>query len=395
MEDEMAWASATTTEENPDAAVRDLTAQLRGQTDGQTLDCALVFLSPHFRRRASSVASGLRAALTPRVLLGCTAEGVIGREREIEGGPAISLVGAHLPQVELVPFALRAPDWAGTLGTRATFQGAVGAPDAARAFVLLADPFSTPMDDVLDAFNRFYAGVPVIGGMASGWPQPGGNALLLNDEVLSSGAVGVAFAGDIEIDVVVSQGCRPIGRAFTVSASRGNVILGLDGEPPLVRIQEVLARLSEEDRALLQNGLLIGRAIDPQQDTLGRGDFLVRGVIGVDPESGAVAVGDSIQDGEVVQFHLRDAATAEEDLEMLLMPQLFFERPRGAFLFSCNGRGTRLYDHPDGDVSLIRKVLGDLDLAGFFCAGELGPVGGQNFLHGHTASLVLFRPGSG
>ncbi|MCZ7573880.1 MAG: FIST C-terminal domain-containing protein [Ardenticatenaceae bacterium] len=394
MADQMHFASAITIEDSIETATGDLAAQIRTQMSGQTLDLALAFLSPHFGRVATSVASGLREALSPRTLLGCTAEGVIGPEKEIERGPAIALVAGHLPDVDLVPFVLPVTDWTQTLDSPAAFRQAVVAPAATRLFVMLADPYSVPVEEVLGAFNSFYASVPVIGGMASGWPQPGGNALLLNDHVLSAGAVGVAFAGDVEVDVVVSQGCRPIGRTFTVSAARENVIVSLDGTPPLVRIQEVVAQLGEEDRALLKNGLLIGRAIDPHQETLGRGDFLIRSVMGVDPESGAIAVGDTIQDGEAVQFHLRDAVAAEEDLEMMLTPQLFFEPPRGAFLFSCNGRGTRLYDHPDGDVSLIRQVLGDVSLAGFFCAGEIGPIGGKNFLHGHTASLVLFRPQS-
>ncbi|MDX1524307.1 MAG: FIST C-terminal domain-containing protein, partial [Anaerolineae bacterium] len=150
--------------------------------------------------------------------------------------------------------------------------------------------------------------------------------------------------------------------------------------------------LSEADQGLLQNGLFIGRAINDNQAELGRGDFLIRGISGIDRENGALIVSDYLQSGETVQFHLRDANTAEEDLEMMLTPQLLYDPPAGAMLFSCNGRGTRLYPHPDGDISTIRKVVGDVDLAGFFCAGEIGPIGGRNFLHGHTASLALFRP---
>jgi len=155
--------------------------------------------------------------------------------------------------------------------------------------------------------------------------------------------------------------------------------------------QALVDDLDEEDRDLLQNGLFIGRAIDSKKESLGRGDFLVRGVMGVDGNSGSIAIGDTIVAGERVQFHLRDARTAREDLEMMLSPQSLFGAPSGALLFSCNGRGTRLYDEPDGDISAITGCFRGLDVAGFFCAGEIGPIGGKNFLHGHTASLALIR----
>jgi len=170
------------------------------------------------------------------------------------------------------------------------------------------------------------------------------------------------------------------------------MIYAIGGEPPLPHIQSLIEQLDATDRALLNNGLFVGRAIDPTKVELGRGDFLVRGLMGVDHESGAIAIGDYVRAGETIQFHLRDASTATEDLEMMLTPQMFFDPPSGALLFSCNGRGTRLYPHPNGDIQTIQGVLGGVDLAGFFCAGEIGPIGGKNFLHGHTASIALFRP---
>jgi small ligand-binding sensory domain FIST len=201
----------------------------------------------------------------------------------------------------------------------------------------------------------------------------------------------VSFAGDIAVDVIVSQGCRPIGPIFEVTDATHNVIDALGGQSPMTRIQALVDDLDEEDRELLQNGLFIGRAIDSKKEALGRGDFLVRGVMGVDSNTGAIAIGDTVAIGERVQFHLRDARTAREDLEMMLSPHTFFGAPDGALLFSCNGRGTRLYDEPDGDISAITSCFRGIDVAGFFCAGEIGPIGGRNFLHGHTASLALIR----
>jgi small ligand-binding sensory domain FIST len=258
--------------------------------------------------------------------------------------------------------------------------------------MVLADPFTTPIEHILNAFNSFYPDLPLVGGMASGSTRAGGNALLFNDRLLNNGAVGVAFSGAFEADVIVSQGCRPIGQPVTVTSAAQNMIYSLDGETPLIYLQKLIEEISPQDRELLQGGLYLGRAIVSDQETLGRGDFLIRGVLGLDRQSGAMVVGDSLETGETIQFHLRDASTAAEDLEMMLAPQLFYDPPSGGFLFSCNGRGTRLYNHPNGDINAIQKVIGEIHLAGFFCAGELGPIGGKNFLHGHTASLVLFRP---
>jgi small ligand-binding sensory domain FIST len=272
------------------------------------------------------------------------------------------------------------------------FRRAVAAPLDTRLFLLLGDPFSTPMDDLLEAFNEHFPGIPVVGGMASGALRPEGNTLWIGENITHEGAVGIAFAGAFEADVVVSQGCRPIWRPFKVDSAHRNVIFNLEGRPPLAWIQDLIPELSEEDRLLLQNGLFVGRSIKPGQETLGRGDFLIRGVIGIDQQSGAIAIGDSIMEGETVQFHVRDALAATEDLEMMLIPQAFRLPPSGALLFSCNGRGLRLYDRPNGDISVVQANLQDTHLAGFFCAGEIGPIGGTNFLHGHTASLVIFRP---
>lgn len=393
MENQMLFASALTTEHEVERAAQQLVDQIKAQTAGCPLDFALVFLSPHFRLAAAELAGRLRAELSPRVLLGCTAEGVIGPDQEIEREAAITLVAACLPGVEISAFALQSMDWRRTLSEESLLRQMVSAPPETKLFMLLADPFTTPMDAVLEAFNVYYPDLPIIGGMASGSQRAGGNALIFNDRVLNNGAIGVAFAGAFEVDLIVSQGCRPVGQPFAVTSARENVIFSLEGQPPLARIQELVVALTPGDRALLQNGLFIGRAVSAEREALGRGDFLIRGVMGLDQESGVMVVGDYIGEGETVQFHLRDATTAEEDLEMMLAPQLLFDPPCGGFLFSCNGRGTRLYDHPDGDISIIQKVIGGINLAGFFCAGEIGPIGNKNFLHGHTASLALFRPG--
>lgn len=387
---EMHFASAVTTDRNVDRAACALSDEIQAQLKDAPIDFAMAFFSADFAPVAPSGADRLYTALNPRVLIGCTCEGVIGKDVEIENQPAISLVAGHWPGVTLTSFALDADDWE-PLQDPARIKELVRAPENTRLIVLVADPFSTPIDVLLDAFNAEYAGIPIIGGMASGAAEPGGNVLLLNDRAYASGAVGVALSGDFEIDLIVSQGCRPVGPKYTVTEAEGNVIVSLEGESPLKQLQNLVAQLSDQDQGLLKNGLFVGRAIESGA-SLGRGDFLIRTVVGVDRENGTIGVGDYIHTGETIQFHLRDQRTAEEDLELLLTPQALDAPPSGALLFSCNGRGTRLYDHPNGDITTIQNILGGVHLAGFFAAGEIGPIGGKNFLHGHTASLALFRP---
>lgn len=389
----MIFASATTTEHQTHAAVDALITQVRAQLPGQAPDLCVLFFSPHFGPQAAQVGRALRNRLNAGVMVGCSAEGVIGDSAEIERTPAVTLVAAHLPDVQITPFVFQPADWRTLLGNPLFLSRALDSPDDPRLFVMLADPFSTPIDQVLDAFNSLYPALPMAGGMVSSAEPAGGSWLLLNERVYMTGAVGLVLSGKLQVDVIVSQGCRPVGDTLTVTAAEQNVIYGIEGQPPLIHIHDLVTRLSEADRALLRtHGLLIGRAIRSPEHGLGRGDFLIRGVVGLDQQSGAIAIGDVVHEGETVQFHLRDAETAREDLEMMLLAQTFFEPPRGALLFSCNGRGTHLYGHPNGDISTITDALGQLHLAGCFCAGEIGPVGARNFLHGHTASLALFRP---
>jgi small ligand-binding sensory domain FIST len=393
MNDPMQFISATTTERSLDSAIDSLLRQVHSPRDTSHFDLAFVFLSAHFSPIAPFITDRLRDALKPRVLIGCTCEGVIGKEHELENRPAITLIAARMPHVTLHPFALDRDDW-DTLEDESRFCELVAAPPETRLFLMIGDPYSAPTDRLLEAFNTCFAGIPIVGGMASGAAYSGGNTLILNDRAFNAGAVGVALAGNFDFDVIVSQGCRPFGRTFTVTEVDGNVITQLDGEPPVPLIEDLIEQLSDEDRQLLKNGLFVGRAVRSDKSILGRGDFLIRTFMGADRESGAIAVGDFIHTGEIIQFHLRDQVTATEDLELLLFPQTLYTPPSGGLLFSCNGRGTRLYDHPNGDISTIQAMLGGVDIAGFFCAGELGPIGGKNFLHGHTASLVLFRPRS-
>jgi small ligand-binding sensory domain FIST len=357
-------------------------------------DLALAFFSPHHATAAEDLGAAMGARLRPRCLLGCNGESIVGNDREVEQAPALSLwLARWLRPVELTPFDLewqQTPEGPSLLG----WPDALAEADPARsAVLLLGDPFSFPVDAFLRRVNEDHPGLRVMGGMASGVAGQGQCRLLLEGGIRRRGAAGLLLRGAVGVRSIVSQGCRPIGQHMVVTRGMENVITELSGKAPLVQLQRLWQELDARDRALFQQGLHIGRVINEYQGEFQRGDFLVRNVIGVDPAGGALEITDRVRVGQTVQFHVRDAETANEDLHALLQIDLSAHeaRPAGALLFTCNGRGTRLFGQPHHDARVIRSEAGPVPLAGFFAQGELGPVGGQNFIHGFTASVVLFE----
>jgi small ligand-binding sensory domain FIST len=365
----------------PSQAVGEAVGQAVEQLAEERPDLVVMFTSPHHVGAFEDIASSVRALLDPSVLLGCSAESVIGGPREVEGGPALSVFAARLPETVLRPVRLEVvstPDG----------PAMVGWPDQPSGnLLLLADPFSFPTDTFLDRVNEDLPGLKVVGGLASAAARPGGNRLVLDAEVSDRGAVGVMLDGGVEVRTLVSQGCRPVGKPYVVTKAERNFIYELGGKPALQRLQETASAASEDERELMRRGLHIGCVVDEQQLEFGRGDFLIRQVMGADQRTGVIAVGDVVDVGRTVQFQVRDAASADEDLRHLLGET----KADAALLFTCNGRGTRLFGVPDHDAAAVEDVIGPLPLAGCSCAGEVGPVGSRNFLHGFTASLALFR----
>jgi small ligand-binding sensory domain FIST len=372
---------------DPGAAARQAVAQARDALGDTSPSLAVLFASAHFLDSADALLAAIAEQAGPLPLIGCVAEAVAGGAREVESEPAISLwLGAGLGPVETFAMEfIRTPSGGAYGGYR--FPR-----DAAGVHLMICDPFTFPADGLLTHLNEQRPGAVVMGGLASAALRSRQSQLFLDDRVLSSGAVGVHLPR-AEIHPLVAQGCRPVGDAYIITGAQGNVIHELGGRPPLTRLQEMAAALPGRDQELLAQGILLGVVIDEYRAEPGQGDFLIRGLIGADPDSGAIAVGDQIQVGQTVQFHVRDAASADADLRRALEREsaaLGGRRPAGALLFTCNGRGSRMFSAPDHDARLIATMLGDIPMAGFFCAGELGPVGGQNFLHTFTASIALF-----
>lgn len=377
----------------------DAVAQVVDETldaTGGVVDVAFLFFTGHHAPDAESIVEKVWLELDPQAVIGCSAEGVIGGEREIERAPGMSLLAGSMPDVRVHPFHIGADDWRELIADEASRDALLertGCGPETRGVIALGDPFTTPLAQFLAAMDAAAPRVPLVGGMASAARTAGGNVLVRNDGLYDDGLVGLSLSGPLDVQTVVSQGCRPVGQPAIITKAQGNVIEQLGGRPAMQALRDVVEAMSPAEQSLLRKGLFIGQAISEYRESFGRGDFLVRNVIGVDDASGSIQVAEYIRPGRTIQFHVRDAETADEDLTVLLDAQRTQPAPAaGALLFSCNGRGTRLFEADCHDVAAARNAMPTTPVAGFFAAGELGPVGGKNFVHGHTASFALFRP---
>ena len=375
------YAAALSQHPLPAHAVGEVAGQVLDQLGGDDPDLLVCFASSHFVGALDDAVHALHALLTPRVLLGTTASGVRGGSHEAEDGVGFAVFAACLPGAALEPLALRSEE---------TPDGptVVGWPERAvdaEVLLLAADPFSFPTEAFLRRLDADRPGLKVLGGLASAATRPGGNRLLVDGRIHPDGAAGV-LVGGLGLRTVVSQGCRPVGEAFVVTKGGRNFVEELGGRPALERLRELADRVDDAERDLLQRGLHVGFVVDEHRADFGRGDFLVRTVVGADRATGAIAVGEQVEVGRTVQFHVRDADAADEDLRALLAR----ESAAAALVFTCNGRGRAFFGDPDHDTGVITEMLGPIPTAGMFCAGELGPIGSRNALHSYTASLVLF-----
>ena len=389
------FASALSTDHDPARAEEQVIEQLGDALEGPP-DLLAVFVSHHHGGAIEELGPRLAAATGAGMVLGCTGESIIGADREVEHEPALSVWGAGLPDTAIRTLSVSTSPGP---NDEPVFSALPEIEDLGRAsLLLLADPFTFPMDAYLKELNREFPGVPAVGGMASGGMGPGQNLLITGGGLQTGGAIGAVLEGGIEVRSVVSQGCRPVGRPWVITDCEDNVLRKLGGKPAMGVLIASIQALSPEDRQLFQSAPFVGLAVDSSKSEFERGDFLVRGLIGMRPKEQAIEVADVLRRGQTVQFLVRDAASASEDLSALMSTQAGgglgpASDAAGALIFSCNGRGTRMFDQPHHDVTAVRSGLdAAVPVAGFFAMGEIGPVGGRNFLHGFTASVAVFRP---
>lgn len=416
MSDRIEWINALSTRPSLEAAVTEVVEKVQDKLVGSA-DLAIIFISSAYASDYPRLVPLILDKLPVPVLIGCGGAGIVGmgereKAREIEASPALSLTVAHLPNVEVQPFYIEAAEMPDLDSSPSSWTELLGVEAAKNPqFILLADPFSSRINDLLEGLDFAYPGSAKIGGLVSGGMIERSGGLFYHDQqkprntyLYRQGTVGIALSGNIIVETIVAQGCRPIGPIYQVSEGERNIIISMTGkgadgtpQPPLNLLRDLIPSLSEKDRELSQHSLFIGIARDEFKMQLRAGDFLIRNVLGVDPRQGAIAIGDRVRPGQRVQFHLRDADTSALDLELLLQA---FPRDKpnssevlGALIFSCLGRGENLYEKPDFDSGLFQRYFANVPLAGFFCNGEIGPVAGRTFLHGYTSAFALFRQG--
>lgn len=402
----MRWTTALSRDPNPEVAAGECSCRIAAEfNDGTPPDVVFAFISPQYAPAIEGMAETLRLDLRPRHLLGCTAAGILGGGKEYEEGLTIAVSAARLPGVRIHPFHMhesRMPDldtspreWEEALGVKRADEP---------QFVLLADPFSIRTDDILGGLDYAFPQSSKIGGLSSGARGRGGNMLFLDDRTLREGAVGLALMGNLRLDTLVAQGCRPIGKPLAVTRCHKNLLIELDGRKPMACIAGVYEECDEQEQRLIRTALFLGMVMDPLKSKDPRaGDFLIRNILGRDLHTDGLYVNSMLREGMQVQFHVRDGRAAADDLEEVLRgysTSVLKEGhgdsvprpPAGALLFSCLGRGKHMYGKSDHDSTRFREIVGEVPLSGFFCNGEIGPVGGTTYLHGFTSCFGIIRP---
>jgi len=376
-----------------EAGLADWARRLRARLPAKEVSLGLVFLSPKFFPDAEQVLEILRLHAQIPLLVGCSGGGLVANSEEIESAGGLVLALYSMPGAKLkgVRFTQEQVDSAEGEDYWPVETGI--AKSNVNGWLAFVNPFNVDGERWLRSWNHNYSGIPVYGGLASGnFPEPAAQ-VYLDGQVFEEGGVAIAVGGEVALAGVISQGCTPIGEAWTLTRVEQNLIRNIANRPAYAVLSETVQNLPPEEQRKAQGNLHIGLVVNEYLDEFHRGDFLVRNLLGGDPNSGVLAVGALPRMGQTIQFQRRDAAAASEDLNELLAREkarLADTEIYGGCLFCCNGRGKNLFGRPSHDSELVQAHFGPTGIAGFFCNGEIGPIGDKNFLHGFTASLALF-----
>ncbi len=390
----MKWISAISNSSILDTALTSCIDEITNGISANDVDVLFVFSSPDFQNDYSRMLSLLSAKFQNAHIFGCSAGGVIGGGIEIEQDVALSISAAYLPDVEINTFNILSSDLPDLDSGPDLWRQLLKTPvDPLPHFVILSDPFSFSTDNLIQGMDFAYPASVKIGGLASGASRPGMNSLFLGDKTIPSGAIGIAFSGNISIATIVAQGCKPIGDVMRITESEQNVLKSLNGQNPIVVLKSLYDSLDEDNQKLMQHSLFVGVVMDGFIDIPKHGDFLIRNIMGLDNASGFLTVGEILKEGQLVQFHLRDSKTSAEDLDSLLSEFASNDSSEnaGALLFSCLGRGKYLYGVENYDSNVFQNNLPGIPLSGFFCNGEIGQVSGTTYIHGYTSSFGVFK----
>ncbi len=393
----MHWTSSVSDAPSFSEAVGQVAEQISVNLDGETPDITIVFVSRHHAPSYFVAPELFSSLLKGRVLIGCSASGVIGSGREIEGRPGVAVVAGVMPGTTIHPFHLKQDDMPDADAPPEKWHRLLDVdPDRVQGFLLFPDPYTIRPDALISGLDFAYPNASKTGGLVSGGSGPGTSALFVNGSVRRSGATGIAFTGDIELESVVAKACRPVGRPMVVTEASENLILKLDGEKALPCLQSVFRAATPESKSLIRRSVQIGILSQLAGESDESSEYVIRNVLGMIEETGAVAIGDTVREGQVVQFHVSDSETAEQDLRGSLEDYVAddYRIPSAALMFSCLSLGKRLHGQPDHDTAIFQDLVAPVPLAGFFSNGEISTRDGHTRLHGYTSSFAMFRQGA-
>lgn len=352
--------------------------------------CGFLFVSADWLPQIGEVLDVIRLHGRIPLLVGTVGGGLIGTWKEAEGASGMSLLLVRLPHTTLTPTLITPAQIEASTGpaywTRETGLG----PEEVDAWIIFANPFAQGLESWLAEWNLAFPNVPSIGGLSSGGREKGDHALLLDGSATDAAVLALAVKGS-KVRTIVSQGCKPVGEPFTITRAEENLVFEIGSRPAYQVLSETFNALSDDEKERARGNLFAGLAASEYVAELKRGDFLVRNLLGADPDTGAVAIGARARPGQTLQYQLRDKITAHHDLvELAQSNGGGGGQPFASLVFSCNGRGRSFFGVPDHDATTLAEILGPLASAGFFCNGEIGPIGGASYLHGYTASVALF-----
>ena len=391
----MHWCSSVSNSPSLDLAIEDVTREISKKLGNNKPDLGLVFISSHHSSSYEEITEKIKEKINCEFILGCSGSGVIGEGKEFEYLPGVSLTVASLPNVTLKPFHFtqdilpnpdESPDaWKETVDVL---------DDDPKTIILFPDPFSIRTEYVLDGLDFAFPNTKIIGALASGGNKPGDNALFVNGETYSKGCSGVVISGDFELDILVAQSCRPIGEPMIVTQSNNNVINELDSDLPIVAIKKLYDELPEDEKGIMNNALQIGILMDRLGDIDDEITYMIRNISSIDKDTGSITIGESITDGQVGQFHLRDSGAAQEELKKMLTEYKINDDQiiKSTLMFSSVGRGKYLLGESHHDINLYKNIIdNNSPITGFFSNGEISPIGDRTYLHGYTSSFAIFR----
>lgn len=391
----MFWCSSVSNSPSFDRALEDITRDISVKLGNKKADLAIVFISSHHSSDYEEVTNKIKNAIKCDKVIGCSASGVIGEGQEFEYLPGISIIVASLPNVQITPFhfyqdELPSPDE----GPKSWEKIVCKVGEDPETIMLFPDPFSIRTEYILDGLDFAFPRSKTIGALASGGNKPGQNALFVNEKTYYKGSCGLLISGNFELDVLVAQSCRPIGEPMIVTQSSNNVIHELDGELPIVAIKKLYDEASDEDKEYMNNALQIGMLMDRLSNNRDKIQYMIRNISSIDKDTGSITIGESITDGQIIQFHLRDSGVAQEELKKMLSEyhQEKNKTIKSTLMFSSVGRGKYLLGKSHHDINLYKNVIdNNSPVTGFFSNGEISPIGDRTFLHGYTSSFAIFK----